>query len=298
MNNKQLQYALELAKTLNFSVVAKKLGISQPALSKHISNLEKELEAELFDRKTNPITLTAAGKYFFKKAEDILYREEQLYNSMQDFKTEKRGDLTIGISPFRSLYLLHDMCKKVKEKYPDVKIVFCEDSSENLRQNATDGKYDFAIVNLPVNESLLNVVPLEQDKLVIAVPNTMLNLIESPSKSNLSKIDFRNCKNLPFIVVGQNQEMRILFEKMCYSADIAPKIAMEVVGLTTAWKMAREGLGAAVLPLQFIKSMGESNLKFFIPDCDMNVRQPAIITRHGQYLSEFARYAIEILKNN
>ena len=298
MNNKQLQYALELAKTLNFSVVAKKLGISQPALSKHISNLEKELETELFDRKTNPITLTAAGKYFFKKAEDILYREEQLYNSMQDFKTEKRGDLTIGISPFRSLYLLHDMCKKVKEKYPDVKIVLNEYSSDILRQNATEGKYDFAIVNLPVDESLLNVIPIEQDKLVLAVPNSMLDLIEDAPKSHLSKIDFRNCKNLPFIVVGQNQEMRALFEKMCYSSDIHPEIAMEVVGLSTAWAMTREGLGATLLPMQFIKSMGESNLTLFIPDCEMNVRQPAIITRQGQYLSEFARYAIKILKNN
>lgn len=78
MNNKQLQYAIALSKSLNFSRVAEQLGISQPALSKQVLNLEKEIGVELFDRKQNPIAVTAAGEYFFCQAENLLYREEQL----------------------------------------------------------------------------------------------------------------------------------------------------------------------------------------------------------------------------
>ena len=74
---------------------------------------------------------------------------------------------------------------------------------------------------------------------------------------------------------------------------------MEVVGLTTAWAMTRAGIGATLLPLQFINSMeNKGSVHLFVPDCEANTRQPAIITRHGQYLSEYANFAIEFLKGN
>lgn len=298
MNNKQLQYAIELSKVLNFSLAAAKLGISQPALSKQISSLEKELGIKLFNRCENPITLSAAGEHFFQEAKQLLFREEQLYRSMEDYKSGKRGNLTIGISPFRSLYLLPDLCKKVKEKYPDVKIILQEDSSDQLRKKSAEGKYDFAIVNLPVDESLLDVIPIEPDKLVLAVPKKLLPLIDTPKKESLDLISFKDCKNLPFIVVGKNQEMRLLFDKICITSDIKPKITMEVIGLTTAWSMASVGIGATLLPLQFVSQMDTAHsIRFLTPDCEANIRQPAIITRHGQYISEYARYSIDILKN-
>lgn len=298
MNNKQLQYAIALSKSLNFSYVAEKLGISQPALSKQILNLERDLGVELFDRKQNPLVLTPAGEHFFRVAQDLLYREEQLYKSMDDFKSGKKGSLTIGISPFRSLYLMPELCKKVREKYPEVKIVLQEYSSDILRSGAADGKYDFAIVNLPVDESVFDVIPVEQDKLVLVVPDKLLSLIESHPQKPCGKLSFKNCKKLPFIVLSQNQEMRLLFEKICTTSDIHPNIAMEVVGLTTAWSMAQSGIGATLLPLQFVKNMDQDkNINIFIPDCDANIRQPAIITRHGQYISPYAQYAMDLLTN-
>jgi len=299
MNNKQLQYAIELSKSLNFSKVAEKLGISQPALSKQILSLERELGVTLFNRRKNPLELTAAAEYFFREAQDLLYREEQLYRSMADFNIEKQGKLVIGVSPFRSLYLLPQICKQVKDKYPGVKIVLQEENSDILRRKASDGKYDFAIANLPVDESILDVIPIEQDTLVLAVPKNMLNLVDCTSNNDISQIDFKSCENLPFIVVGQTQEMRQLFEKNCTIANIRPRIAMEVVGLSTALAMARAGVGATLLPLQFIQSMSpEANIKLFFPMCDTNIRQPTIIIRHGQYLPEYAKYAIELLTSD
>ena len=299
MNNKQLQYAIMLSKSLNFSQTAEKLGISQPALSKQILNLEKDLGTELFDRKQNPLALTSAGEYFFRHAQDLIYREEQLYRSMEDFQSFKRGTLNIGISPFRSLYLMPSLCKKVKEKFPDIKIVLHEFTSDILRANAADGKYDFAIVNLPADESVLDTTPIEQDKLVLVVPENLIHLIENTSKMPMDNLDFKYCKDLPFIVVSQVQEMRLLFEKICATSNIEPKIAMEVVGLTTAWAMAQAGIGATLLPLQFIQNADHNNkLKLFIPKYDTNIRQPAIIMRRGQYISPYAKYAIEILTNN
>lgn len=280
-----------LYENLNFSSVAEKLGITQPALSKQILNLENELGVKLFDRTSTPLSVTPAGEHFFREAQKLLYREDQLLRSMQDFKSGKCGRLTIGISPFRSMYLIPETVKTVKEKYPDVEIVLHEISSDILRKEAAEGKYDFAIVNLPVDESVLDVTPIESDDLVLAVPKEMCAALPENGQ-----IEFSDCKDLPFIVVGQTQEMRRLFDKSCAAADFQPKITMEVVGLSTAWAMCRTGVGATLLPRQFIEYMGTGdNIRLFTLKHSVRSRQPAVITRKGQYISEYAAYAIKLL---
>ena len=67
MNSRQLHYAILLSQIRNFSQVAEKLDITQPALSKQILNLENELGVKLFDRNTIPLTLTPAGEHSFRK---------------------------------------------------------------------------------------------------------------------------------------------------------------------------------------------------------------------------------------
>ena len=296
MNSRQLQYAIKLSEIRNFSLVAEQLNITQPALSKQILTLEQELGVRLFDRSTLPLTLTAAGEHFIREAKDLLYREDQLVKSMSDFSSGSRGRLTIGISPFRSLYLIHTVAKKIRDRFPGIEIVLQEAASDQLRKDAAEGKFDFAIVNLPVDESVLDVTPIESDRLVLAVPKAMADRVPSTDGTPLPRVILRQCQELPFIVVGQHQEMRQLFEKLCASAGLQPKIAMEVVGVTTAWAMARAGIGATLMPLQFAVSMAADDaLAYFSLDGSTQTRQPAVITRRGQYLSEYAKLAIQLL---
>ena len=293
MNSRQLQYAIALSQDRNFSQVAEKLGISQPALSKQIMSLEKELGVRLFNRDSTPITLTPAGERFIQDAKDLVYKEEQLQRSMERFRAGQEGRITIGITPFRSLYLIPDIAKRIAEKFPGIRICLQEYGSSILRQEAADGKYDFAVVNLPVDESFLDVIPLEPDKLVLAVPNALLSKLPSANKK---QIDIADCEALPFVVVGKGQEMRQLFERLCSRAQVHPPIAMEVIGVATAWSMAQAGIGAALLPLQFVgnEQFGQNVTLFTIKD-NTFTRQPAIVMRRGQELSEPAKYAIDLL---
>lgn len=294
MNSRQLQYAILLSETLNFSQVADSLGISQPSLSKQILALEAELGIKLFDRNHSPMTVTPAGEFFLQEARELLYKEDQLYKGLDRFKSGENGQLVIGVSPFRSLYLMPTIVQKVKEKYPGVRVVLHEASAAQLRKDAVDGKYDFALLNLPVDESVLDVMPIEPDTLVLAVPDSLLHLLpEEPGSS----LDFSQARDLPFVVLGQSQELRQLFDKLCAGADFHPHIAAEVVGITTAWAMAHAGVGAALLPLQFLSSQSFDNkLHLFTIRNNAYTRQPAIVTRRGQYISDYARYAMELLR--
>lgn len=296
MNTRQLQYAIELYKALNFSIVADRLKISQPALSKQIAALENDLGIKLFDRTTNPLTVTPAGEHFFAGAVKLLYQEDQLLRSMEDFKSGQKGTLNIGISPFRSLYLIPKIANKIKEKYPDVKISLHELSSDLLRSQTAEGKFDFAIANLPVDESALDIIELEPDTLVLAVPKALASDLPYTNTDSLSSIKLEDCKNLPFVVVSKTQEMRVLFEKAAALADFEPNISAEVIGLSTAWAMCRAGVGATILPLQFINSIEKSDdLVLFKLEQNLTTRQPVIITKKGQYLPEYAKFAIKLL---
>lgn len=294
MNTRQLQYAVLLSQVLNYSQAADQLGISQPSLSKQILSLESELGVKLFDREHTPLRLTSAGEYFIPKAKEMIYREGQLYKAMAQYESGENGRLVIGVTPFRSLYLMPELVKKIKDKFPGVQVVLHEAGSAQLKKEATEGYYDFAILNLPLDESVLDVVPLEPDTLVLAVPDTMLDLLPHDRK----EIDFSEAKELPFVVLRKSQELRQLFDKLCSASDIEPQIAVEVVGVTTAWAMAQSGVGAALLPLQFVRNEHfDSGLTLFTIRNNSYARQPAIVTRRGQFISEYARYAMELLTN-
>lgn len=296
MNSKQIQYAIKLSKTRNFSQVAEQLNISQPALSKQILSLEKELGVKLFDRSYNPMTLTPAGEYFIRNAVDLLYREDQLMRSMEQFQTGESGQLVIGTTPFRSSYMIPNIVKKVREQYPGIEVRLHEVGSDILRAEVQEGRYDFAVVNLPVDDSVLNVTPLEPDRLVLLVPANLLEKL--PIDPTSSEIDFALSKDLPFAVVSRTQEMRIIFDKLCAAAEFYPNIAVEVVGLTTAWAMVRGGVAATILPFQFVENnLWDNNVHVFGIKNTGYTRQPAVVTRRGQHITAAAAYAIDLLTN-
>lgn len=293
MNSRQLQYAVMLSEIRNFSQVAEKLNITQPALSKQILSLESELGVKLFDR-TTPLTVTPAGQHFLQEATELLYKEDQLLRSMERFKSGEAGQLVIGVTPFRSSYLLPDVVKKFRAAFPHIQVKLQEAGSAVLRKEAAEGRFDFAVVNLPVDESVLDVIPLEPDRLVLVIPQELTHLLPLPKEGQ--DIDFVVCKDLPFAVVQKTQEMRLLFEKLCATYNFHPNIAAEVVSLTTAWSMACAGVAATILPLQFVNHNTLSNNVSVVNIKDaVYTRQPAIVTKRGQYLSDAAKYAISLL---
>ena len=298
MNIRQLKYAVTLSQTRNFSQAAELLGVSQPTLSKQIIHLENDLGLKIFDREASPLRLTPAGEYFIRTARELIYTEDQLHKTLEQFKSGENGRLVIGVTPLRSMYLMPELVKKIKLRFPNVQVVLHEVNSLQLRKDAAEGICDFAILNLPVEDATLEVTPIRKDTLVLAVPNGMVEQMSHTKPHPQGAIDLDAARNLPFVVLGQGQELRQLFDRLCTINEIHPNIAAEVVGVITAWAMARAGVGAVLLPLQFVETGNfDENLTLFPLKEDVYSRQPAIVTRRNQYISEYAAYAMELLKN-
>ena len=299
MNSRQLQYAVLLSEILNISQAAEKLSITQPALSKQILSLEAELGVTLFDRSTVPLTLTQAGEEFIKNAKEILFKEEALRHAMEDYKAGEKGRLNIGISPFRATYFLSDVLIKLRNEYKGLQIVLNEKNSTLLQKDTSDGLLDFSILNLPVDETIFDVIPLAPEPVVLVVPKIFAEKITGVKKTETDEfpvVNIEDFKDIPFITLGKTQELRILFDKLCLSKGFSPDIAVEAVGISTALSLAQSGIGAALLPLQFTKSnMKDNSLSVFALKSAACIRQPAIVIRKGQHISKYAAAAIKLI---
>lgn len=296
MNARQIQYALALSESLNFSQVSEQLGITQPALSKQIQSLEKDLGVKLFERNHSPLVLTPAGEYFVRNARELLYKEEQMRKALERFRTGESGSLVIGVTPFRSLYMMPEIVKKVRKRYPGITVSLHEVPTYQLRKEAEEGKVDLAVVNLPVDTSLLDVTPLEPDILVLAVHEDMTEDLSISCNGNFEEVEFAQFRDLPFVVMSPERELRELFEKLCASAEFYPTIAAEVMGVTSAWNLAQAGVGATLLPLQFVHNQHlDSHIRLYAVKNSIYARQPVLVTRHGQVRTPYAEYAIGLL---
>ncbi len=292
MNSRQLDYVIKLSEVGSFSKLAEMLNVSQPALSKQILSLEKELGIKLFNRDSALVTPTPAGTHFIKEARDILYKEDRLIKSMMQYKKGDKGELVIGVTPFRGSYLMPSLIKKLSSEFSGLQVKLIEKGSEILRHDAAEGKFDFAVVNLPVDDSVLEVTPLEPDRLVLVVPKKLCEKFGLEG----AKISFKDCAKIPFVVVSATQEMRVLFDKLCSSFNMDPKIVAEVTGLVTALEIASSGVAATLLPKQFVNSRSHESLALFDLDDNTTLRQPAIVRKKDQFKSEYAEYAINYLK--
>ncbi|MEN6314888.1 MAG: LysR family transcriptional regulator, partial [Clostridiaceae bacterium] len=160
MDFRQLHYMLKVAEEKSFSKAAKKLYISQPSLSQYISNVEQQLGVRLFDRTTNPLTLTYAGELYEETAKNILYLKDQLLSQMDDIANLQRGHITIGISPFRSTYFLPTILPLFKKNYPGIDVSLAEGTMAELLELAINGATDFSIMTLPIPGELMSYDPI------------------------------------------------------------------------------------------------------------------------------------------
>ena len=296
MNLRQIQYAVVLSETRNFSEAAEKLNISQPALSKQIIALENEVDVKLFDRSTNPLALTAAGEFFIEKSKKLLFEEDVLLKTLEKYKAGKKGKLVIGAVPFRSSYMMPGIIKAVKEKFPDIDVCLSEFGLAVLKEGLLNGEYDFAIMNLPVNDPEFETIPLAEDVLVLAVPKKYKKLIKTSGEGFVENLS--SAKNVPFVTVGKEQEMRKLFDALCADAGVCPEIYATVTGVLTAWEMVKSGVCATIIPKQFVDAKGDGDgVEVFEIKNTPYKRRSAVVLRRGQFVSEYAKFAIEELLN-
>jgi len=142
MNLDYLRTYLEVVRLGSFSEVAKKLAISQPAVSFQIQKLERELGVRLIDRTQKALTMTAAGKRLLRFAESVQEELGHLQHDLDQLREEVTGDLLIAASTIPGEFLLPSLLAEFKAQHPAVRAQVAISNSIGVIEGVRDGAYE------------------------------------------------------------------------------------------------------------------------------------------------------------
>src|SRR6201985_524201 len=143
----QLEYLVAVDTYRSFVVAAEKCFVTQPTLSMQIQKLEDTLGVKLFDRSKQPVTPTEIGVDIIHQARIMLAESEKIKEIISDRQKELSGELKIGIIPTVSPYILPKILHGFIEKYPQVKLVVWEQTTEQIIQQLKLGTIDCGILS-------------------------------------------------------------------------------------------------------------------------------------------------------
>ena len=190
------------AEELNFTRAAKRLFISQQALSSHISKLEEYYGVRLFDRGI-PMTLTDAGRALQKHAREILSSVDDYAREVQDIKNFRQGELTVGIPVTRGTIMLPPLLSAFHQLFPQIRLHLVEGTvSGNIADALYDGTADLCIGYQPENTEELAVTPLFEEKFVVLVPDRLMKEHHLDRKLGEGALSMDRFAELPFVVPG------------------------------------------------------------------------------------------------
>lgn len=174
MDLRQLETFVEVCKLKSFSKAAEKLFITQPTVTSHIQNLERELGTILINRDSKNMTLTKAGSMFFKYAVDIINTCEMAKYDLNSYKGKITGHLDICSSSVPRQYVLPNLLEKFASIYPDVTFSIVNKDSKQVIQSILNWETDFGIVGARYPSDKLKYIELMKDKLLLVTANNEL----------------------------------------------------------------------------------------------------------------------------
>ena len=136
MEFRQFRYILKIAEEGTLSSAAKKLYVSQPSLSQMLAAQEKKIGAPLFDRGGTCLTPTAVGRLYLETARSIIALDEAFHQQVDDCIRGAAGNVTVGLTQFRSTHLLAPMLPAFRAKYPKIMLHLREDTTYRLEELA------------------------------------------------------------------------------------------------------------------------------------------------------------------
>ncbi len=162
---------LSVVKHKSFSKAAKELYLTQPTVSNNIQNLERELKIVLLDRKSKTVTLTDAGKEFYRYALELINTRDKAKHIMMEKSESIEGEISINASSIPEQYILPYIIKGFVKKYPKVTFTVTHKNSKDVVEEILKGKNNFGIVGAKYASEVLEYIDFFQDELVLAVPN-------------------------------------------------------------------------------------------------------------------------------
>ncbi|RHX83177.1 LysR family transcriptional regulator [Leptospira stimsonii] len=242
MEFRQIRYFLEIRDAGTFQKAASKLGLTQPALSRQIFLLEKELGSLVFERGPRQIRLTHEGEIFLTYAVRMRELWDELRSGMKEPGKELSGEFSISAGGTVSAWILPEILKKIKKDHPDLVLSVREGDSLETKEAILLNEVDLGILTGPVDEHGLISRGFLSDRIVPVAPKN--HPVFQKKKQTLKDI-----KEESFVFFHPASAIRKAVEKKIRSLgkEFRPKIGMELRSVESVIKSVEAGLGIGFL---------------------------------------------------
>ena len=188
MSDFRLKVFQSVARNLSFTKASQELFITQPAITKHIQELETQFKAQLLERLGNKISLTPAGKLLLEHSDRILAGYKQLEYEMNMLNDEHSGELRLGASTTIAQYVIPSLLALFTEKFPLVKLTLINGNSRDIEKALQEHRIDLGMVEGNIRLPNLKYTEFLQDELVPVVhTHSKLAKLEELSLEELKK---------------------------------------------------------------------------------------------------------------
>ena len=173
----RLQVFQSVAKRLNFTKAAAELYITQPAVTKHIHELERQFKTKLFDRNGSRIKLTPSGEVLLKHTEKVFSLYRDLEFEMNHLNLEHKGSLRLGASTTIAQYILPQVLAAFHEKFRDIKITLTTHNTAYIEETLKNNEIDLGLIEGSSRNAAIKYTPFLKDEIVLvtSVKNSLIS---------------------------------------------------------------------------------------------------------------------------
>jgi len=250
----QLSVFKAVADCNSFSKASEELYLSQSTVSTHISNLEEYFGKKLFDRLGRQIVLTPFGERVYAWAEKLLIMHNEAIDDLKDFTTDLRGTLHIAASTVPAQYMAPRVMAAFRARFPAVKFVIRQGSSEDIAELVLKGQADLGMVGDMYYPDRITYMPFCSERIVLITPPAVKL---SEPVSIVAAVDY------PFIFRGVGSGTQAAVERTMRKAgvELVQYNVVAYLDSVQAVKQAvRDGLGVAFISETAARDYADNNL--------------------------------------
>lgn len=278
-----------LAETQSFRRAAERLQLSQPAVSAHIRELERQVGVALVHRTTRHVSLTAEGKAFAVRAKRALEELAMASEDLRELAAVHRGRVVVACIVPMMATVMPKAIQRIHELHPGLEIEIWDVLSGQLDQLIARGEADLALGPRPTGTNL-SFIHLERDYFVAALP-------KGHPLADRGAITFRELTAYPLILTPRHTNGRRTLDQAVEHLHLTLRPQFELVHHFSVGKMVEAGFGVTVLPRTAVPNLSIHGLVTVDLKSPRIYRDLGVITRREYQFSPAAQAFVTVLKS-
>jgi DNA-binding transcriptional LysR family regulator len=293
MEIRQLKAFLAIAEAKTFTAGARRVNVTQAAISMQIRQLEDEVGLPLFTRTPRRVILTEAGEHLLERARKILREHDAAVAEIAELAGAEHGRLRIGsASAMFATMQLPKILQNLKERFPNAEITVSSGTSQTLVDKILHGEIDIAFISLPVDNGHIMTELLFSDEIVaIAHPKHPLADQKFISAAALA--------GEPLILGEKGGNTRRLIDDFFSAANVQPNVVMELSRQEAINQMVENDMGIGIAGAKTVaKEIGDGKLASWLIEGAEIKWDLGLARLRGGYFSPIAREFVRFCKDS